>query len=50
VRLRQLYLSDYLNLFFPPEDPTGLEALWPWWKLGVVLGLLGGLGYLALSL
>ena len=47
VRLLQLYLSDFLNLFFPPEKPEGPEALLPWWTLGVVLGLLGGIGYLA---
>lgn len=26
---------------------TARKALWPWWKLGLFLGLLGGLGYLA---
>jgi len=50
VRLLQGYLSDLLNLIFPPEDPTGPEAIWPWWKLGWMLGVLGVVGYLALSL
>ena len=49
VRLLQLYLSDLLNLIFPPEEPEGLEALWPWWKLVGMIGLLGGIGYLALG-
>ena len=47
LRLLQQYLSDLLNLFFPPENPEGPEALWPWWKLGLFLGLLSGIGYLA---
>ena len=36
-----------LLLFFPSENPEGPEALWPWWKLVLFLGLLGGIGYLA---
>ena len=47
LHLLQQYLSDLLALFFPPENPEGPEALWPWWKLGMILGLLGGIGYLA---
>ncbi|MBK9177626.1 MAG: hypothetical protein IPM46_15115 [Flavobacteriales bacterium] len=47
--LLQRYLSDFLNLFFPPEDSEGPGALWPWWKLGMVFGLLGGMGYLVLG-
>ncbi|MBK7382676.1 MAG: hypothetical protein IPI81_04975 [Flavobacteriales bacterium] len=37
MRLVQRYLTDLLNLFlYDPEEPN---QLWPWWRVGLVVGL-----------
>lgn len=41
--LLQRYLSDFLNLYFPPEQPQGLLALV---DAGCYLGYVGGIGCL----